>query len=63
MELKEKITWFNRWYHILKNRKYYYADDEELLQFVIDHYMNERDRSEFKYEDVWDVVRNNQNFM
>ncbi|CAI9261779.1 unnamed protein product [Lactuca saligna] len=38
-------------------RPYYYADDEELLQFVKEYYMMERDGSEFEYEDVWNAVK------
>ena len=41
----------------------FYADEKELLQVVKEHYMMERDGSEFEYDDVWNVVKKYQYFM
>lgn len=58
-DLKEKIAWFNRWYHYIKTNNYYFSDDEELLEVVKEHYIFERDGSEFEYEDAWNLVKSN----
>ena len=63
MDLKEKITWFNRWYHHLKNMYRYPNNDEDLLEMVKDHYILENEGSDFEYEDAWILVKNNKYFM
>ena len=48
MELKNEITWFNRWCHHLKNSSnYYYSNEEALLEMVLDLYIFKHEGKDF----------------
>ena len=62
MDLKFKVTWFNRCYNREKMRRSQ-ADDEELLEDVNGYYLCEFDGHDFEYTDVWNLVKDKAFFM
>ena len=62
MDLKTKVTWYNRCYNYEK-MLCSNADDEELLEYVNGYYLCQFDETEFEYTDVWNLVRNKPFFM
>ena len=59
MDVKEEVTWFNRACNYANSNKVRCRDEEEFLEVVKDFYILECEGKDFKYEDVWKVVKNN----
>ncbi|KAL7618242.1 hypothetical protein Lser_V15G04427 [Lactuca serriola] len=62
MDLKNKVTWFNRGYNYEKIRRSH-ADDEILFEDVNECYLCEFDGNDFEYTDIWNLIQNKPFFM